>query len=261
MAKIIAVHSYRGGTGKSNITANLAVSVAGQGHRVGIVDTDVQSPGIHVLFGYDGTDTARRLNDYLWGACAIQDTAHDVSAALLQDTAPARSGQGQARQALYLMPASIRPGDIARILREGYDADLLSSGLDELIVQLELDYLFVDTHPGLHEETLSYIASADVLLVILRPDHQDYQGTAVIVDVARKLDVPELLLVLNMVLPRLDADEIRGQMQQTYGTPVAAVLPVADELMALASTGVFCLHHPEHPWSRAIRSIADRLQQ
>ena len=51
MSKIISIHSFRGGTGKSNITANLAVTVARAGNRVGVIDTDIQSPGIHVLFG------------------------------------------------------------------------------------------------------------------------------------------------------------------------------------------------------------------
>lgn len=53
MSKIVSVHSFRGGTGKSNVTANLATLTALEGLRVGIVDTDVQSPGIHVLFGFD----------------------------------------------------------------------------------------------------------------------------------------------------------------------------------------------------------------
>ena len=53
MSKIIAVHSFRGGTGKSNTTANLAALVALAGHRVGIIDTDIQSPGIHVIFSLD----------------------------------------------------------------------------------------------------------------------------------------------------------------------------------------------------------------
>ena len=50
MPKVIAVHSYRGGTGKSNFTANLAAEVALRGYRVGVVDTDMPSPGIHNLF-------------------------------------------------------------------------------------------------------------------------------------------------------------------------------------------------------------------
>ena len=53
MSKIISVHSFRGGTGKSNTTANLAVLLANAGKRVGVIDTDIQSPGIHVLFNFE----------------------------------------------------------------------------------------------------------------------------------------------------------------------------------------------------------------
>ena len=59
MSKIIAVHSYRGGTGKSNTTANLAAIYAQQGLRVGVVDTDIQSPGIHILFGLENQRPAK----------------------------------------------------------------------------------------------------------------------------------------------------------------------------------------------------------
>ncbi len=55
MYKIVSVHSFRGGTGKSNTTANVAAILASLGQRVGVVDTDIQSPGIHVLFGFDAT--------------------------------------------------------------------------------------------------------------------------------------------------------------------------------------------------------------
>ncbi len=53
MPKVISIHSYRGGTGKSNFTANLAASVASQGHRVGVVDTDVPSPGVHNILNLE----------------------------------------------------------------------------------------------------------------------------------------------------------------------------------------------------------------
>ena len=79
MPKVISIHSYRGGTGKSNFTANLATSVALQGYRVGIVDTDVPSPGIHNLFGLEPDKTPKTLNNYLWGESSIENTAYDVS--------------------------------------------------------------------------------------------------------------------------------------------------------------------------------------
>jgi septum site-determining protein MinD len=79
MSKIVSIHSFRGGTSKSNLTANLAAVMAQAGHRVRVIDTDVQSPGIHVLFGLDEQQMDRALNDYLWGKCSIQDTAYDAS--------------------------------------------------------------------------------------------------------------------------------------------------------------------------------------
>jgi len=82
MGKIVSVHSFRGGTGKSNTTANLAVLLALRGRRVAVVDTDIQSPGIHVLFGVDPAGKPHLLNDFLWGRCTIEQTVADVSGLL-----------------------------------------------------------------------------------------------------------------------------------------------------------------------------------
>ena len=52
MTTVISIHSFRGGTGKSNTASNVAGQLVSMGYRVGVVDTDIQSPGIHVLFGF-----------------------------------------------------------------------------------------------------------------------------------------------------------------------------------------------------------------
>jgi MinD-like ATPase involved in chromosome partitioning or flagellar assembly len=49
-------------------------------------------------------------------------------------------------------------GDIAKVLRESYEIHLLLDGLYELSEVLKLDYLLLDTHPGLNEETLLTIS-------------------------------------------------------------------------------------------------------
>jgi septum site-determining protein MinD len=85
MSRIVSIHSFRGGTGKSNTTANLSALLAMGGHCVGVVDTDIQSPGIHVLFGLQEEEMAYSLNDYLWGECAIEQTAPDVTPGLGAD--------------------------------------------------------------------------------------------------------------------------------------------------------------------------------
>jgi len=160
---------------------------------------------------------------------------------------------------VFLVPSSIRAGEIARVLREGYDVELLSDGFQRLIDQLSLDYLFIDTHPGLNEETLLSMTLARQLVLILRPDRQDYQGTAVTVEVARKLDVPRMSLVVNKALQTFDFAALREQVERAYQTPVAGILPLNDEVAQLASGDVFSLRHPDHPWSRELRRIAAHL--
>lgn len=246
MTKIISIHSFRGGTGKSNLTANIAAILAAEGQRVGVVDTDIQSPGIHVLFGLHGEEVTHALNDYLWGKCSITDTAHPV----LENQVPGR---------ISLIPSSIKADEIVHVLRQGYDMRRLTSAFRELIDQLQLDALLIDTHPGLNEETLFSLAISTGLAIVMRPDQQDYEGTGVTVEVARSLDVPHMMLIVNKAPPDFDPEEIKSRVEAAYNCSVAAVLPHADEMMKLASSGIFALRYPDHPMTAALKSVAAQL--
>ena len=249
MSTIISVHSFRGGTGKSNTTANIAALLAMEGKRVGVVDTDIQSPGIHVLFGVTEADMKHSLNDYLWGTCDIKSTAVDVTQRV------GISGGGT----IYLIPSSVKTNEIARVLREGYDVGLLNDGFEDLIKQLKLDVLLIDTHPGLNEETLLSIAISDGLAIVMRPDQQDYQGTGVTVEVARKLGVPRLLLVVNKVPKTFDTEQVRERVEETYDAQVGAMLPHSDHMMVLGSSGIFALQYPDHPITGELRQLVALL--
>ena len=251
MSTIVSIHSYRGGTGKSNLTANLASSIVQQGKRVAVVDTDLQSPGLHVLFGMSQQQEGLTLNDYLYGRCSIEQAVRDVTS---------KSGSDETTQGvLFLLPASIKAGEITRMLREGYEVNLLTDGFRTLMKTLRLDYLFIDTHPGLNEETLLSLLISDILVLILRPDQQDFQGTAVTVEVARRLKLKKLLLVVNNVLPKLDFASLRRQVQEAYHAPVAGILPVSEEMIELGSANIFTLVYPEHPYTRGVRDIAAQI--
>jgi MinD-like ATPase involved in chromosome partitioning or flagellar assembly len=248
VAKIVSIHSYRGGTGKSNLTANLASLAALAGKRVAVVDTDVQSPGIHMPFALGEDRVTFALNHFIWGECPIEKAAYDVSSVLQRPGGP-----------IYLVPSSIKISDIGRILKQGYDVRLLNDGFQALIEKLELDFLFIDTHPGVNEETLLSIAISDTLVLILRPDCQDFQGTAVTVELAKKLDVPQMLLVINKALPSMNFDELRTRVEKIYNVPVAAVLPLTTELVQLASSGLVSLVHPDLEVSREIGKVSARI--
>jgi MinD-like ATPase involved in chromosome partitioning or flagellar assembly len=228
--------------------ANFAGLIAATGKRVGVIDTDILSPGIHVLLGMDESPMTWSLNDYLAGKCEIKQTAYDVTGKI-----------GLTAGQIFLVPSSLKAGEIAKVLREGYDVGLLNDGFRNLIRELNLDVLMIDTHPGLNEETLLSIAVSDVLIIVLRPDHQDYHGTGVTVEIARKLNVPDMRLIVNNVPGSLDPQQVKAQVEHAYNTPVLAVFPHSNELMTLASSGVFALRYPDHSFTSLLKQAAAQI--
>src|SRR3989304_9274 len=120
MPKIISIHSFRRGTGKSTITANLAALLAVAGQRVGVVDVDVLSPSLHWLLGGDKSKIGCPLNSFLLDQQDIEQAAHDVTARLGVDV----------KGRLFLVPASDDALQIARVLRERYDIDRLNAHMN-----------------------------------------------------------------------------------------------------------------------------------
>jgi septum site-determining protein MinD len=249
MTKIISVHSFRGGTGKSNTSANIAAMLVAEGQRVAVVDGDIQSPGIHVLFGQEPPTKA--LNHYLWGECTITDVTLNITAQVFKNNTP--------RGTLYFVPSSMKPDEIARVIRKGYDVDRFNDGLRALSDEYNLDVILLDTHPGLNEDTLLSIAISDIMIILMRPDQQDFQGTSVTIEVARKLGVPELYLLVNKTPPALALDDVHKKVEAAYGIPVLGVLHHSDELMTLASESVFVLTYPNSEIAATIKNVVKNI--
>lgn len=242
MGKIVAVHSFRGGTGKSNTVANLAYLLVKKGKKVGIVDCDIQSPGIHIIYQISSSEISHTLNEYLWGQCKLRDAVYEVIP-----------------EKLFMIPSSLQAGEIARILREGYDAELLISGLQEIIIDLDLDYLWIDTHPGLNEETLLSISITDKLLILLRPDHQDYQGTATTVEISKQLDVPDMHLIINKCPRSIDQKALKEKLEEAYEIPIAGMIPLSEDMVVLGSSGIFVEKYPDHEVTKILKHILDKV--
>lgn len=248
---IISVHSFRRGTGKSTVVANLAVLLAMKGHRVGMIDFNFPAPSLHVLFGLTAEQLPCMLNDYIWGDCRISDTVYEASADLQWGSA----GNGR----LFLVSASSQPKAIARIMRGGYYINLLDDACHSLTQLLNLDLLLVDNYAGLGEETQMAMAICDTQIVILRPDRQDYQGTGVLVEVGRRLEVPRIVLLANEVPARMEAAEIVAEMERAYRCPVAAVLPHTAAVNLMGSAGIFVLSYPDHSFTAVLHQLARNL--
>ena len=143
-----------------------------------------------------------------------------------------------------MIPSSLNAAEINHILREGYDTERLIEGYRQIIEELNLDYLLIDTHPGISEEMLLSISISDILFVIMRPDRQDYQGTAIAVELAKKLDVPSIYLIINKVTSSMEPELIQQEAEKAYEVPVAEVFPLSEEMLLLGSSGLFTRLHP-----------------
>jgi MinD-like ATPase involved in chromosome partitioning or flagellar assembly len=249
MNKIVSIHSFRRGVGKSSLSANLAAILAQQGRRVALVDTDFQAPSAHLFFGFSGGDIDRTFNDYLWDRCDILSTIQDVTAQISPETA------GK----LFLVPASTEITDIMQMLRTPLNIDRYTDGLEKLGEELALDILLVDTAAGLNEDTLPTIAVSNALVLVLHPNKQDFQGIAVTVEVARRLEVPAIHLVLNDAAETLNVEDAHLQLEQSYHCGGGTVLNHTEDLMVLASSQPFVLCYPQHPLTAQIRELAERL--
>jgi len=79
MASCIAFHSYKGGTGKTTIAANLAALLAKKGYRVFLLDLDVYAPSLQAYFD---TEPNKFINDFLNGTAEIRDIVVDLTPTL-----------------------------------------------------------------------------------------------------------------------------------------------------------------------------------
>jgi len=242
--KIISIHSFRGGTGKSNIAANLAAHAAIQGKRVAVMDTDMASPGIHVIFGLGREKMKYTLNDYLRGSCDITDACMDITSRL-----DIKKGK------LFLIPSSMTATDITRILREGYEVGDLKKGFTDVIKAKDLDYLIIDTHPGLDRETLLSMATAHILFVVARIDEQDLLGTAATLSVARKLQVPEIRIIINKKPGIYEDRAIISEVETKFKARIATIIPLLPLLIEVGSRFVVTLRYPDSEFAKNIEEI------
>jgi MinD-like ATPase involved in chromosome partitioning or flagellar assembly len=252
MGRIVSIHSYRGGTGKSNISANLAYLAARAGKRVAVLDSDLQAPGVHLLFGFDTDRMPHTLSDFFFNRCGLEEAAYN-----LKGLAELENIDGS----IFLLPSRMTVDAIMQVVSEGYDVGKLDDQLNKLVDELKLDLLLIDTHPGFNEETLLTIAISNTLIIVLRPDKQDYHGTAVLVEVAGRMAVPHVHMLANKVVGQVDRQDIVQKIKQGYGYDVIGVLPFAEEMARLGSEGIFASRYPTHPLSKELQVIAQRIME
>lgn len=251
MTRSIAIHSYKGGTGKTTITANVAVALALKGRRVGVMDMDLEGPGLHVFFDVDPNQLRFTLNDVLAGVAPPE-------AACVRMSEKMHLNGGE----IYYAPASVKVSEIMRTLKEGFEVDMFEHAIRRLQEKYGLHYLLIDTHPGIQHDTLLALGVCDHQVMVSRVDQQDIFGTGVLVEISSTMDKP-VHLVLNMIPPQVREAEVL-KFARVFGAhftvQMAGWLPFSEGIIGSLSRAILTLKTPKDPMSRRFRGLAEAVE-
>ena len=174
MTYSIAFHSYKGGTGKTTIASNLSAFLAKKGYKVCLLDLDIYAPSLQTYFEIT---PKKWINDYLYSDAKFEDVITDLSPFISQAM---KSSVPNGK--LYVGLCASNKEDFIRL--EGGNSDFrkqlfhkLIMFREKLIERYNLDYIIIDTSPGVRYWSLNALAIADVFFLTLKMGDIDIEGT------------------------------------------------------------------------------------
>jgi MinD-like ATPase involved in chromosome partitioning or flagellar assembly len=162
---------------------------------------------------------------------------------------------------LIFCPAGHKLDEILSILDTGFNLYTFKKVLEDLARDYQLDYLLIDSHPGIEKDTLLSMALCDYLVLISRVDQQDLFGSGVMTEVASQLRKP-VVLILNMVpnsVSEKESGKIADRLAQLFHLHVLTALPFNSDVLENLSKGVFVLEKPKDPLTRRFTEIATKM--
>ena len=254
MSKIIAVHSYKGGTGKTLLSVNLAVTFAKRGKKVCLFDLDFRAPSLFSVLKVENAECW--LNDYLNGTCDINKVLIDLSSRIQGNGKFFIGLANPATEAIRDMSAKDRKWEMRALGR-------LLSLRNTLLNDQEFDYLIFDTSPGLQYSSINAIVTADFVVVATTGDRSDVDGTRRMLRELYNLFEKKTGLVLNKVLDsasKSKRDEMYNKVRTIYQVPLLGLVPCFCEILRAEGNLIFVQDKPDHPFTKILDEMAKKIE-
>lgn len=254
---VLTVHSYKGGTGKSIISTNLATIFSREGKNVCLIDLDLRAPSLDKVFGADGRKFW--VNDLLDGKCKPSDILFDVS----------KVTKSEGRLFVALANPSMRAirEAVARDKKEEMMALRRLLMLNEhLLEKMAMDYIILDTNPGMSYASINSIAVADLVLVIATWDASDLAGAQGMVSELYSMLEKRAIVLINKMPEQLLIDKamrkrLTDQFKKAFKLPVVDLLPCYCEVLRQERSTIMALERPKHPFSRSLVEVAKHIAE
>jgi ATP-binding protein involved in chromosome partitioning len=172
IGSILAIGSGKGGVGKTTVAVNVAVALAHQGHKVGLLDADVYGPNVPLMMG--NTQEPRVIDN----TRIVPTESYGVK---------------------MISVGLLNPGDKPLIWR----GPMLHQMVRQFLQQVEwgeLDYLIVDLPPGTGDVVISLVQTVPITgaVVVVTPSDVSLQDGRKAIEMFRQVKVEVLGLIENM---------------------------------------------------------------
>ncbi|HET6458979.1 MAG TPA: ParA family protein [Nitrosopumilaceae archaeon] len=286
MAKCIAFHSYKGGTGKTTIACNFAAVLVKKGYRVFLLDLDVSAPSIQAYF----EKTPKRwVNDFLINEADVEDLATDMTSVITEHDKQNNTSSNENNKNGKLWVGFCNPKKEEIYKLEGGKEEISKMQLlrkfillrEQLISEFGVDYIIIDTSPGIRYWSINALAVADILFLTLKMGDLDIDGTKKMAD-----DIYGSLtkfgaksyLILNRVAgfcaPHMmtkslsdnagvliqQESDVSDRISKTVGMDVISAIPCYCDIQFSRKEFLTVLKHPDHPFADQIKHLSEETQ-
>jgi len=264
LLKTVAFHSYKGGTGKTTLISNIAALYAKNGFKVALLDFDLYAPS---LSSYFKKKPSVFINDLLSGQAKISDVVYDLTSEL------GLNGK-------FLVGfSSSRKEDVNEIDMK-HDSKWQIEAVkrfikakQELNSQFKIDYLFLDTSPGIRYWSINTLATSDYIFLLLKDSDMDIEGTRkMIIDIYDSLSRygAKYYAILNKVPGETVKEESMqikdekawiSELERVVGADVVGSIPCFCDIQFSRHEFLFSIRQPSHPFSTRLEKIAETIKK
>lgn len=237
--QVIAIFSPKGGTGKTTLTANLAVAMRQQGHAVAAVDGNLQFGDLSFFFNEQGRNNVSDL----------APRAEELDREVVSEVMIRHEASG-----VHILAAPMRPENADTVTGE-------QLGSVVRYLSRMYPYVLVDTGSLLNDLTLAVLDAADLVILLITQDIPSIKNARLFLDLADGLGISrdQILLVMNRFDKRRNITPER--VRDNFKKDVDAIIPLEEKLVipAMDRGEPFVLRNTNNPTAKSISDLVEKV--
>lgn len=255
------MHSSRGGTGKTTIATNLAMTFTRKGFNVALLDLDFRAPSLYNIFSKTIQKTVKNwLNDFLLGHCTLEQSLIDVSK------------EYETQGKLLIGPANPAIKAIRNMMGRSRSwevnvAKKLFSIRKPLFEALKMDFCILDTSPGIQYSSINGVVSSDVAIIVTTLDSLDVENVKNMIGEFYDEFEKKSVVLMNKIFPQPRAwpetkkDELMLKMEKEFGRPIIGMIPCYCDVLEFERNSLLLTENPDHQFLKDLQEVAKKLEK